>query len=97
PMLPITHGVDYTHLQIFLYTVILSVVSLLPFATYMSGVLYLTGAMVLDALFLYHVMRMHRDPTDRWAIKTFTFSIVYLAGLFLLLLVDRVATFYAFL
>ncbi len=97
PMLPITHGVDYTRLQIFLYTVILSVVSLLPFATYMSGMLYLTGAIVLDALFLYHVVRMQRDPTDRWAMKTFTFSIVYLAGLFLLLLADRVATIHALL
>ena len=97
PMLPITHGVDYTRLQIFLYTVILSVVSLLPFATYMSGVLYLTGAIVLDALFLYHVVRMQHDPTDRWAMKTFTFSIAYLAGLFLLLLADRVATIHALL
>ncbi|MGH8587178.1 MAG: heme o synthase, partial [Gammaproteobacteria bacterium] len=89
PMLPITHGLDYTRLQILLYTVVLTVVSLLPFATYMSGLWYLAGVLVLDAGFLYHAIRMQRDHDDRLAMKTFGYSIFYLAFLFLLLVADR--------
>jgi heme o synthase len=89
PMLPITHGLDYTRLQILLYTVVLTVVSLLPFATYMSGLGYLAGVLVLDAGFLYHAIRMQRDHDDRLAMKTFGYSIFYLAFLFLLLVADR--------
>jgi heme o synthase len=89
PMLPITHGLDYTRLQILLYTVVLTVVSLLPFATYMSGLWYLAGVLVLDAGFLYHAIRMQRDHDDRLAMKTFGYSIFYLAILFLLLVADR--------
>ncbi|MGH8570051.1 MAG: UbiA family prenyltransferase, partial [Gammaproteobacteria bacterium] len=89
PMLPITHGLDYTRLQILLYTVVLTVVSLLPFATYMSGLWYLAGVLVLDAGFLYHAIRMQRDHDDLLAMKTFGYSIFYLAILFLLLVADR--------
>ncbi len=89
PMLPITHGLDYTRLQILLYTLILTVVSLLPFATYMSGLWYLASALVLDGGFLYHAIRMHRDHDDRLAMKTFGYSIFYLTVLFLVLVADR--------
>ncbi len=94
PMLPITHGLDYTRLQILLYTLILTVVSLLPFATYMSGIGYLCGALLLDAGFLYRAIRMQRDHDDRLAMKTFAYSIYYLAMLFLLLVADRYWTLY---
>lgn len=89
PMLPVTHGLEFTRLHILLYTLMLCTVSLLPFATYMSGVLYLVTALVLDGVFLYHAVRLYRDRDDRWARRTFRYSIVYLALLFLALLLDR--------
>lgn len=89
PMLPITHGVDFTRLQILLYTVILFVISLLPFATYMSGLLYLAGAVALGSVFLYYAIRMQWDHEDRLAIQTFAYSILYLSGLFAFLLIDH--------
>jgi len=89
PMLPVTHGVEFTRLHILLYTIILSLVTLLPFITYMSGPLYLFGAIVLDAGFLYYAIRMQRDHSDRLAMQTFSYSIVYLMALFTFLLVDH--------
>lgn len=89
PMLPITHGLDFTRLQILLYTVIMFVVSILPYATYMSGPLYLAGAVPLGLVFLYLVLRMQWDHNDRLAIRTFAYSIVYLMGMFFFLMVDH--------
>jgi protoheme IX farnesyltransferase len=89
PMLPVTHGVEFTRLHILLYTIILSIVTLLPFITYMSGPLYLFGAIVLDAGFLYYAIRMQRDHSDRLAMQTFSYSIIYLMALFAFLLVDH--------
>jgi len=89
PMLPVTHGVDFTRLQILLYTLIMIACSLLPFATLMSGVIYLAGVLVLDAVFLYYSLRLFLTRDDRVAIETFAYSILYLMGLFALLLVDR--------
>lgn len=89
PMLPVTHGVDYTRVQILLYTILLVVSTLLPFATYMSGLPYLAGALVLDGIFLYLVIRMFYDTSDALAFRVFKYSIVYLMGLFLLLFIDR--------
>lgn len=89
PMLPVTHGVAFTRLQVFLYTVILFVVSLLPFATGMSGWLYLAGAVGLGGGFLYYAVRMIRTRDDRVAIRTFGYSITYLMALFAFLLVDH--------
>jgi protoheme IX farnesyltransferase len=89
PMLPITHGVEFTRKQILLYTLMLVAVSLLPFVTYMSGPLYLAGALLLDASFLYYAVRMQFDHSDRLAIKTFGFSIVYLSALFFFLFLDH--------
>lgn len=91
PMLPITHGVDFTRVQILLYTIILTVVTILPFATYMCGWVYLVGTLVLDGIFLYHVIRMQWDHDDRLAMRTFWYSIVYLMALFALLFVDHYA------
>ncbi len=89
PMLPVTHGVEFTRLHILLYTIILSIVTLLPFITYMSGPLYLFGAIVLDAGFLYYAIRMQRDHSDRLAMQTFSYSIFYLMVLFAFLLIDH--------
>ncbi|MDO8705816.1 MAG: heme o synthase [Sulfuricaulis sp.] len=89
PMLPVTHGRAYTQLQILLYTVLLVAVTVMPFATHMSGWLYLSGAMILDAGFLYYAVRLYRHYSDELARKTFRYSINYLAVLFALLLIDH--------
>ncbi len=89
PMLPITHGVDFTRQQILLYTLILVVATLLPYVTFMSGVVYLAGALVLDAIFLYYAVRMQFDHDDALAFATFRYSIIYLTGLFAVFFLDH--------
>ena len=89
PMLPITHGVDYTRKQILLYTIILVAATLLPFATYMSGYVYLIGALALDAVFLYYAIRMQYDHDDALAMRTFRYSILYLTLLFVCFFLDH--------
>ena len=89
PMLPVTHGVEFTRLQILLYTIVLCIVTLLPFITYMSGPFYLTGAIALNAGFLYYAIKMQRDHSDRLAMQTFSYSIIYLMILFAFLLIDH--------
>ena len=89
PMLPITHGVEYTRVQILLYTVILTLATMLPFVTYMSGPVYLLGALGLDAGFLYYAIRMQRDHDDALAMRTFRYSIVYLTALFFFFFLDH--------
>ena len=87
PMLPVTHGVDLTRLHVLLYTVLLLIVTLLPYLTHMSGPVYLAGALVLGGMFLQHAWRLLHD--EGHAMKTFGFSIVYLMALFAFLLVDH--------
>jgi heme o synthase len=90
PMLPVTHGLPYTRLQVLLYTALLLVVSLLPFITRMSGWIYLIGALVLGAMFLGYAWRLYVRPDDqRLPMRTFSFSIWYLAGIFTVLLIDH--------
>ncbi len=89
PMLPVTHGVEFTRLHILLYTVVLFVITLLPFITLMSGLTYLFGAVVLGGWFLYYAIKMQKDHSDQLAMQTFSFSIVYLLALFAFLLVDH--------
>jgi protoheme IX farnesyltransferase len=89
PMLPVTHGVEFTRLQVLLYTILLVVVTIMPFATRMSGPLYLLGAAGLGAGFLYHAWVLMRDDTGKQAMKTFGYSIIYLMALFAFLLVDH--------
>ena len=89
PMLPVTHGIQYTRLHTLLYTIILVAVTTLPFATGMSGILYLVGALILGGIFLYYAIRMQSGKDDKIAIKTFGYSIVYLMLLFTVLLVDH--------
>jgi protoheme IX farnesyltransferase len=89
PMLPVTHGRRFTQLQILLYTILLTAVTVMPFATHMSGWLYLLGAVILDAGFLYYTVRLYRNYSDELSRKTFRYSINYLALLFALLLIDH--------
>ena len=89
PMLPVTHGSRFTRLQILLYTILLTAVTVMPFATKMSGWLYFLGAMILNAGFLYYAWKLYRHYSDALARKTFFYSIQYLALLFALLLIDH--------
>jgi len=89
PMLPVTHGVEYTRWQILFYTVLLVVVTLLPFVAGMSGLFYLGGAVVLGAVFLYYAVRLMNPPGELFAMRVFSYSIVYLMALFAFLLVDH--------
>ncbi|MFW5825807.1 MAG: heme o synthase [Marinobacter sp.] len=89
PMLPVTHGNRYTELHILLYTLMLLAVSLLPFATGMSGWIYLAGAMALGLRFLQYAVRLLRGDDRRVALATFKYSITYLMALFVVLLVDH--------
>jgi protoheme IX farnesyltransferase len=89
PMLPVTHGSSFTRRSILAYTIVLAAVSLLPFGTGMSGVVYLVGAVALNARFVAYAWRLHRAYSDALAWKIFRFSIQYLAALFALLLLDH--------
>jgi len=89
PMLPVTHGDKFTRLHVLLYTVILTAVTLMPFATRMSGAIYLAAALVLDAVFLWYAVRIYVAYSDRLAQRAFRYSIVYLTALFAALLLDH--------
>ncbi len=90
PMLPVTHGVEFTGLQVFLYTILLFVVSLIPYLTHMSGLIYLGAALALGGVFLYMAWKLRCNPNDRGlAMRTFGFSILYLMGIFAALLIDH--------
>ncbi len=91
PMLPVTHGVSFTKLQILLYTLLLLAVSLLPFITRMSGIIYLAGAIALGLGFIWQALILYQSETDDHAMKTFGFSIFYLSVLFGFLLLDHYA------
>lgn len=89
PMLPVTHGVTYTRQQILLYTVLLVVATVLPWATGMSGLFYLGGALVLGAMFVWYAWRLLDPPDELYAMQVFNYSIVYLMALFAFLLLDH--------
>jgi protoheme IX farnesyltransferase len=89
PMLPVTHGVQYTRWQILIYTVLLVAVTVLPWAAGMSGLFYLGGALVLGIGFLAYAWRLMDPPDELYAMKVFGYSIVYLMALFAFLLVDH--------
>ncbi|OOG53881.1 protoheme IX farnesyltransferase [Rhodanobacter sp. B05] len=89
PMLPVTHGVVYTRWQVFFYTILLVLVTLLPAITGMSGLIYLGGALVLDIGFLYYAIRLLNPPDELFPMKVFKYSIVYLMALFAFLLLDH--------
>jgi len=93
PMLPVTHGADYTRLQILLYTILLTIVTVLPYITGMSGLIYMGSTLILNILFLYLVVIMMREKDNKTAMRTFWYSIVYITLLFAALLLDHYMRF----
>jgi protoheme IX farnesyltransferase len=89
PMLPVTHGVHFTRWHIFFYTVLLVLVTTMPFLTGMSSLLYLAGTTVLNLGFLWYAFRLLRENDERLPMQTFGYSIIYLMVLFAFLLVDH--------
>ena len=89
PMLPVTHGVEFTKLQIVLYTIILFIVSILPYVVLMSGIIYLVSALILSSIFMYYAVKLFVSKDNEIAMKTFQFSIYYIFLIFLALLVDH--------
>lgn len=89
PMLPVTHGIEFTKTAILFYTLILTLVCLMPYLVGMSGVLYLVGSVLLNIGFIWHAWRLKFDHDPAQAMLTFRFSIYHLMLLFLLLIVDQ--------
>lgn len=89
PMLPVTHGADFTRLQILLYTVLLFIVTLLPYLTGMSALIYLISTLILNSVFLFFVIKMMRVKDNKTAMRTFWYSIVYITVIFAALLLDH--------
>jgi protoheme IX farnesyltransferase len=89
PMLPVTHGERFTRLYVVLYTLLLAAICLLPFASGMSGAIYLVSALVLNGVFVAYAVRLYVNYSDGLARRTFRYSIVYLSCLFAALLVDH--------
>ena len=89
PMLPVTHGVVFTKLQIVLYTIILFIVSILPYIVLMSGIIYLSSALILSSIFLFYSIKLYLTDNNEVAMQTFQFSIYYIFLIFLALLVDH--------
>ncbi len=89
PMLPVTHGSEFTRLQVFLYTLVLFAGTLLPFVSGMSGWIYLVAAVLLNAVFIGYAWKLWREYSDQLARKTFRYSILYLSLLFAALLLDH--------
>lgn len=90
PMLPITHGISFTKLNIVFYSLLTVACSLLPYAIGMSGPMYLISVLLLDAGLMMYALKLQFSTTDnRIALKTFQYSLVYLTGLFLVILIDH--------
>ena len=89
PMLPVTHGVAFTKMQIVLYTIILFIVSILPYIVLMSGIIYLFSAIILSSIFMYYAIKLYLSDDDAIAMNTFNFSIYYIFLIFIALLLDH--------
>jgi protoheme IX farnesyltransferase len=89
PMLPVTHGAEFTRLQILLYTVLLLIVTVLPYLTGMTGLIYLAAAVLLGLVFIYLALLMMLRKDNKTAMQTFAYSIVYITVLFAVLLLDH--------
>ena len=89
PMLPVTHGIEYTRLQVLLYSVIMVLVTLLPWFTRLSGLVYLAASLLLNGIFLYYALALKITRRTDLPMKLFRYSVQYLMWLFLALLVDH--------
>lgn len=94
PMLPVTHGNEYTRVQILLYTILLLLVTIAPYLIQMSGLIYLIAAIVLGGWFLFHAIKIQNPKHEQEPIRMFVVSIKYLMGLFAALLVDHYAALF---
>lgn len=94
PMLPVTHGVEFTKYSILGYTILMILVTILPYLAYMRGLIYLVAALLLGGYFLYMVMQMMFTERHNIAIKTFVYSINYLMMLFIAMVIDHYFPFY---
>ena len=92
-MLPVTHGIAHTRLQILLYTILLIVCTLLPYLVGMSGLIYLAAAIALDARFMVLALQLYGGERADLPVRTFRYSITYLMWLFLALIVDHYLLF----
>ena len=89
PMLPVTHGEQYTRVHITLYTLMLTIVSFLPFIIQFSSHFYLAGALILNLIFIFYVLKMQLSKNNYLASKIFNYSIIYLSAIFGFLIADR--------
>jgi heme o synthase len=89
PMLPVTHGVEYTRFQVLMYTILLFMITLMPYLIGMSGLFYLGGAVILGLGYLYFSIRLMNPPDEWFAMRAFNYSIIYLMALFAFLLIDH--------
>ena len=89
PMLPVTHGIEFTRLHVLLYTIVLIIVTIFPYLVKMTGAFYLVATLILDGIFLFYVIKLQKSLKDGIAMKTFGFSIIYLILLFAVLLIDH--------
>lgn len=89
PMLPVTHGLKFTRLNVLLYTILMIAVTYLPFVIDMSGLLYLVGATILNVFFAFHAIRQYRLENPKFALATYNYSNVYLMALFIFLILDH--------
>ena len=89
PMLPVTHGMPFTQFHVWLYSIALFATAMLPFVVRMSGLIYLVAAIILNTIFMWHSWKIYKHYTDLIARKAFAYSILYLALLFIALLVDH--------
>lgn len=89
PMLPVTHGTNYTRLQILLYTILLVLITIAPYLIHMSGLIYLAGAVLFGGWFLYHAIKIQNPAHEKQPMRMFVVSIQYLMGLFAALLIDH--------
>jgi protoheme IX farnesyltransferase len=89
PMLPVTHGEKFTLLHIVLYTIILVIVTMMPFSIGMTGLIYLFFATILNAVFLFYVVMLYRNYSDKLSMKIFRYSILYLGLIFTAFLIDH--------
>ncbi len=93
PMLPVTHGVEFTKTSILLYTILLCLVCLLPYLIGMTGLIYLVGSTVLNIIFLWYAWKLKFGSTEQTAMQTFKYSIIHLMVLFVILLTDHYVHF----
>lgn len=89
PMLPVTHGIKFTKLCILLYTVLMVLISLMPYLVNLSGLIYLSGAIILGAIFIFKVIKLYKSDSTAAAMNTFYYSIFYLMVMFFVLLIDH--------